>query len=50
MSRAERVQESAPAFEALLNYLADSTETPESYGGVSQSVADQQRKGKYDRA
>ena len=47
MSRAERVQESAPAFEALLNYLADSTETPESYGGVSQSVADQQRKGKY---
>jgi hypothetical protein len=47
MSRAERVQESAPAFEALLNYLADSTETPESYGGVSQSVADKQRKGQY---
>ena len=48
MSRAERVQESGPAFEALLNYLADSTETPESYGGVSQSLADQKRKGKYE--
>jgi len=47
MSRAERVQESAPAFEALLNYLADVNETPESYGGVSQSVADEKRKGKY---
>jgi len=48
MSRAERAQESVPAFEALLNYLADATETPESYGGVSQSVADQMRKGKYE--
>jgi hypothetical protein len=48
MSRAERVQESAPAFEAALNYLADATETPESYGGVSQSLADQKRKGKYE--
>jgi len=48
MSRAERVQESAPAFEALLNYLANATETPESYGGVSQSLADQKRKGKYE--
>ena len=47
MSRAERVEESAPAFEALLNYLADTTETPKSYGGVKQSEADQQRKGKY---
>ena len=47
MSRAERVQESAPAFKALLNYLANTTETPESYGGVSQSVADEKRKGKY---
>jgi len=47
MSRAERVDEAAPAFEALLNYLADTTETPESYGGVQQSVADQKRKGKY---
>jgi hypothetical protein len=47
MSRAERFQETAPAFEALLNYLANTTETPESYGGVSQSEADQKRKGKY---
>jgi hypothetical protein len=47
MSRAERVEEAAPAFEALLNYLADTTETPESYGGVQQAVADQKRKGKY---
>jgi len=47
MSRAEPVEQSAPAFEALLNYLADTTETPESYGGVKQSVADQKRKGKY---
>jgi hypothetical protein len=47
MSRAERVEQSAPAFEALLNYLADTTETPESFGGVKQSVADQKRKGKY---
>ena len=47
MSRAERVEEAAPAFEALLNYLADTTETPESYGGVRQEVADRKRKGKY---
>jgi hypothetical protein len=47
MSRAEPVEESAPVFEALLNYLANTTETPESYGGVNQSVADQKRKGKY---
>ena len=47
MSRAERVEDAAPAFEALLNYLTDTTETPESYGGVKQEVADQKRKGKY---
>ncbi len=47
MSRAERIGEDAPAFEALLNYLADTTETPESYGGVSQTASDQMRKGKY---
>ena len=47
MSRAERVAETAPAFAALLHYLIDTTETPESYGGVSQSEADQKRKGKY---
>ncbi|HYJ14530.1 MAG TPA: CmcJ/NvfI family oxidoreductase [Candidatus Limnocylindria bacterium] len=47
MSRAESVEEIAPAFEALLHYLADTTEAPESYGGISQSEADQKRKGKY---
>jgi hypothetical protein len=47
MSRAERVEEAAPAFEARLNYLVDTTEAPESYGGVRQEVADQKRKGKY---
>jgi hypothetical protein len=47
MPRAERVEAAAPAFEALLHYLADTTENPESYGGVSQSEADQKRKGKY---
>jgi hypothetical protein len=47
MSRAERFEETAPAFEALLNYLTDTTVAPESYGGVSQSEADQKRKGKY---
>jgi hypothetical protein len=47
MSRAERVEDVAPAFAALLNYLADTTETPESYGGVRQEEADQKRKGKY---
>lgn len=48
MSRAESVNANVPAFEALLNYLADTTETPESYGGVRQEVADEKRKGKYD--
>ena len=47
MSRAEQINEPAPAFEALLNYLVDTSETPESYGGVRQEVADQKRKGKY---
>ena len=47
MSRAESVEEIAPAFEALLHYLADTTEAPESYGGISQPEADQKRKGKY---
>ncbi len=47
MSRAEQINEPAPAFEAILNYLVDTSETPESYGGVRQEVADQKRKGKY---
>ncbi len=48
MSRAEKLEESLPAIKALLNYLVDSGEKPESYGGVSQRVADQKRKGKYE--
>lgn len=47
MSRAESFQEPAPAIHALINYLVESDEKPESYGGVSQAIADQQRKGKY---
>ena len=47
MSRPEPRQESAPAIEALLNYLIDTGEKPASYGGVSAGEADQQRKGKY---
>jgi len=48
MSRAESIPVSTPAVEALINYLVESGEKPESYGGVSQKVADQQRKGKYE--
>ena len=48
MSRAEQLETSLPSVEALLNYLVDTGEKPESYGGVSQTVADQQRKGKYE--
>jgi hypothetical protein len=33
--------------QATLNYLEISGERPESYGGVSQAVADQMRRGKY---
>jgi len=47
MSRAERIDAETPAFNAMLNYLADISETPESYGGVSQSEADARRRGKY---
>jgi hypothetical protein len=48
MSLPERSQESLPSIEAFLNYLVDTGEKPESYGGVSQAVADEQRKGKYE--
>ncbi|MGH7825032.1 MAG: CmcJ/NvfI family oxidoreductase [Candidatus Binatia bacterium] len=47
MSRAERVAESLPSVEALLNYLVETDEKPASYGGVSYSVAAGKRKGKY---
>ena len=48
MSRAENLERSLPTVEAMLNYLVDTGETPESYGGVSQTEADQKRKGKYE--
>jgi hypothetical protein len=48
MSRAETLEASLPSVEAMLNYLVDTEEKPESYGGVSQTVADQMRKGKYE--
>jgi hypothetical protein len=47
MSRAETLEQATSAIEALLNYLVETDIKPESYGGVSQAVADQQRKGKY---
>ncbi len=48
MSRAETLEASLPSVEALLNYLVDTGEKPESYGGVSQTMADQKRKGQYE--
>lgn len=47
MSRPEPIDHQLPSIRAMLNYLVDTGEKPESYGGVSQTVADQQRKGKY---
>ena len=47
MSRAENVATTIPAVEALINYLVESDEKPESYGGIRQTEADRQRKGKY---
>ena len=48
MSRPEPPQQhEAPAIEALLNYLVDTGEKPESYGGVRFSDAERKRKGTY---
>ena len=47
MSRAEPIEESVPAIDALLNYLIDTGDKPASYGGVSSTEAEQKRKGKY---
>jgi len=47
MSRPERIEQELPSIRAMLNYLVDTSEKPESYGGVNQKIADQQRKGKY---
>jgi hypothetical protein len=47
MSRPERVKETVPVIEALLNYSVDSGEKPASYGGISSADADKKRTGKY---
>ena len=47
MARPERIGQSLESIEALIHYLEEGGEKPASYGGVRQSVADQQRKGKY---
>lgn len=47
MSHSERVEHEPPFIRARIHYLVDTGEKPESYGGVSQAVADRQRKGKY---
>ena len=48
MARPEKAEPAVEYIEAMLNYLNDRGEKPESYGGVSQSVADEKRKGKYE--
>src|SRR5689334_17706066 len=47
MSRAERVEESRPVFEALIKYSVDTGEKPASYGGINTFEADEKRTGKY---
>jgi hypothetical protein len=47
MSRPERVKETVPVIEALLNYSVDTGEKPASYGGISSAEADKKRTGKY---
>jgi hypothetical protein len=46
MARPEKIGQSLESIDALIHYLEEG-EKPASYGGVRQSVADQQRKGKY---
>ena len=47
MAKPETVAKSLEYIEGMLHYLIDTGETPESYGGMSQSEADRNRKGKY---
>jgi hypothetical protein len=47
MSRPERVKETVPVIEALLNYSVDTGEKPASYGGISSAESDKKRTGKY---
>ena len=47
MSRAERVEETSPVVEALINYSVDIGVKPASYGGIDTFEADKKRTGKY---
>lgn len=47
MSRPERVEETMPVFEALINYSVDTGTKPASYGGINTFEADKKRTGKY---
>src|SRR5262244_888093 len=47
MARPERIGQALESIEAPIHYLVEGSEKPASYGGVRQSVADQQRKGQY---
>jgi hypothetical protein len=47
MAKPETAPKPLEYIEGMLHYLIDTGESPESYGGMSQSEADQNRKGKY---
>ena len=47
MAKPETAAKPLEYIEGMLNYFIDTGETPESYGGMSQSEADRKRKGKY---
>jgi len=48
MARPEPTRQTPEYIEAMLNYLVDATEKPESYGGLTQEQAAAKRKGKYE--
>lgn len=43
----DTTERTPPYIEAVLNYLTDRSENPESYGGVSEQEAAEKRKGRY---
>lgn len=47
MARPETTEPTTGYVEAMLNYLVDASEKPESYGGVGEEEAAERRKGKY---
>jgi hypothetical protein len=47
MARPEKIGQALESIEAPLHYLEEGSEKPASYGGVRQTVADEQRKGQY---